>query len=113
VRFEAREVPTYAEPVAAADLKVGSAYFAVTFVDEEMLIPVVRTFVFVGRNLEPNDAGKAYFQDIFSYRAGERYDQDSENGSAEFLVCSEINNIFEFERALDRLLACSLRRARA
>ena len=75
MRFEERELQPYAEPVSAIELQEGSVYFAVTFVDEDMLIPIMATLVFVGRNLEPGDIRKVYFQDVHSYRAGIRYVQ--------------------------------------
>jgi hypothetical protein len=51
MRFESRELKPYAEPVVAAELKEGSVYFAVTFADEDTLIPTMETVVFVGRDL--------------------------------------------------------------
>jgi hypothetical protein len=115
MRFEARELMPYGEPVSAAELKEGSVYFVVTFVDEEMLIPAMETVVFVGRNLEAGDVGKMYFQDVHSYRAGIRYGPDAEDEWAEFQTASDdgVNHIFEYERALDQLLKCSLRRSKA
>lgn len=115
MRFEARELRPFAEPVSAAELQEGSVYFAVTFVDADMLIPTIETLVFVGRNLGPEDVGKVYFQDVHSYRHGIRYGPDSEDEWAEFQTASEdgVNHIFEYERALDQLLKCSLRRRKA
>ncbi|HXI91803.1 MAG TPA: hypothetical protein VNO24_17455 [Blastocatellia bacterium] len=112
MRFEARELMPYGEPVSATELQEGSIYFAVTFVDEDMLIPTMETLVFVGRNLETGDIGKVYFQDVHSYRAGIRYGPDAEDEWAEFQTASEdsVNHIFEYEPALDQLLRCSLRR---
>src|SRR5689334_10164085 len=71
--FEGRELKPYAEPVAPKELKKGVAYFTVIFADEEMLIPIVETFVFIGRNLQSHDVGHLYFQDVHSYRDGVRY----------------------------------------
>jgi hypothetical protein len=112
MRFEGRELMPYGEPVSSAELQEGSVYFAVTFVDEDMFIPTMETLVFAGRNLEPADIGKVYFQDVHSYRAGIRYGPDSEEEWAEFQTASEdgVNHIFEYEHALDQLLKCSLRR---
>jgi hypothetical protein len=114
MRFE-REVKSYAEPVSAAELKEGSIYFFVNFVDGELLIPAMEPVVFVGRNFESGDEGCVYFQDIYSYREGIRYDTPepvSEESSAEFHTGSEdeLGHVFEYEQALDVLIACSLRR---
>ncbi|MDR3748415.1 MAG: hypothetical protein P4M04_09720 [Acidobacteriota bacterium] len=69
-RFEERELPPYAEPVLVNELKEGSVYFFVNYVDEEGLIPQMETVIFIGRNLEAADVGRVYFQDIDSYRGG-------------------------------------------
>ena len=111
MRFEARELKSYAEPVASSDLTVGAIYFSVQFVDGEMLIPQVEPLVFIGRDLEAGDQATLYFQDAGSYRQGIRFDS-SENDDAAFYAQGEheINHIFEYEQALDLLLTCSMRR---
>ena len=85
MRFDAREVQQSAEPIT----------------------PVV----YIGRELLTDDAGVLYFQDADSYSAGIRFPKCA-NDDAEVYAQgeNEINHIFEFERALDALLACSLRR---
>jgi hypothetical protein len=40
MRFEARELKSYAEPVTASQLREGEIYFSVQFADESMLIPM-------------------------------------------------------------------------
>ena len=74
MRFEERELKPYAEPVVSDDLRVGSIYFYVQFVDDEMLIPVVEPLVFVGTDLTADDQGTFYFQDVESYRQGVRFE---------------------------------------
>ncbi|HZE68521.1 MAG TPA: hypothetical protein VE135_03220 [Pyrinomonadaceae bacterium] len=110
--FEGRELSTSAEPVSSTELQPGEIYFAVNFVDHEMLIPIVETLVYIGRNLEPGDIGKVYFQDIESHREGVGYLSSSKDNLARFLGGSqnELGHIFTFEKALDVLLGCSLRR---
>ena len=111
MRFEARELKSYAEPVSADELAEGEVYFSVRYIDEEMLIPTVDTLVFIGRDLEPGDSGKLYFQDVDSYMQGVRFATASEDDGA--LVITESADkpwIFQFDRALDLLLKCSIRR---
>lgn len=110
--FEARELKSHAEPISDAELEKGSVYFLVSFVDEQMLIPTMDTVVFVGRNLEPGDEEQVYFQDIDSFRRGILYDTAEEGDHAVFHSGSrnELGHVFDYERALDRLLVCSLRR---
>jgi hypothetical protein len=80
-----------------------------------MLIPELRPLVFIGKNLDPADVGIVYFQDYDSYSRAVRYGQPGDpsiQGWFESGSENEINHIFEFERALNVLLSCSLRRQR-
>ena len=112
MRFEERELKPYAEPVTAGELLEGEVYFSVNFFDDDMLIPEVRPLVFAGRNLEPDDVGTVYFQDVESYRHGVRYDSPKGDFEAVFESGSEreVNHLFHYERALDVLMSCALRR---
>src|ERR1700730_2675079 len=110
--FGGRELKPHSEPVSAADLREGEAYLAVTYVDDEMLIPVMETLVFVGRNLEPQDVGEAYFQDVRSYREDVPYGWEADDGNATFYSGpeNELKHIFSYSNALDVLMRCLLRR---
>jgi hypothetical protein len=112
MEFDGRELPPYAEPISAAELEEGSVYFAVNYADDEMLIPTMETLVFVGKNLEPDDGGEAYFQDVGSYRERVPYGWDADDGKATFYSGpeNELNHIFNYEHALEELMRCSLRR---
>jgi hypothetical protein len=126
VYFEGRELPTYGVFVKASELVVGNIYFKVSFVDDDTVIPELIPLVFVGHNLDAGEPG-LYFQDVDSYLAGQRYtavdwasvgeagDGPAADGSAR--ECSltvvpdtETVSVCEYDRALDQLLACSLRR---
>lgn len=115
MRFEERELKPHAEPISALDLKEGVVYFSVNFIDDEMLFPVMEPLVFVGRDLEPGDAGAVYFQDMDSYRKGVRYGKAAETDYANFITGSEkdVHHFFEYERALETLMWCSVRRRKA
>jgi hypothetical protein len=112
VWFESREISPGAEPVLAAELRAGEVYFAVNFGDERLLIPFVEPRVFMGRNLNEGDTDPLYFQGFESYAVGVRYKPNADNDPAAFHVrgAEDLKHIFEFEKALDRVLACSLRR---
>ena len=107
--FEGRELKEFAEPVDPGQLMVGKTYFSLNFVDIELLIPMLEAVVFAGRNLEKGDEDILYFQDVDSYRSGIRY---ASGGDAVFQSgpAKQCGHIYEFEHALDQLLACSLRR---
>ena len=108
LRFEARDLRPYGEYMQALGLVEGKTYFAVHFLDDQMFVPELDPVVFIGRNLEPGDFGRLYFQDAASYMSGIQF---RDGGNAEVHVVEEnAPFVFEFERALDELLRCSLRR---
>ncbi len=110
MRFEARELKKYAEPVRADALRVGEVYFSLQFEDEHLRIPILLPFVFIGQDLEEEDVDLFYFQDYASFASGITYESADEDADAEFHVYGKngFNHIFEYERALDGLLRCSL-----
>jgi hypothetical protein len=112
MQFEAREPKSYAEPVLAADLRVGEVYFTVQYADDKLCVPIVSPLTFLGKNLTEGDTDLLYFQDFESYAMSICYESATEEGSVAFPVfgANEINHIFEYERALDQLMECSLRR---
>ena len=112
MRFEGRKLKSYAEPVSAVDLKEGGVYFSVQFADEKLLVPIVTPLVFLGKNLVQGDLDRFYFEIYESYLAGIRFPPAQPDEMYSFQSCSptKMNHIFEFERALDALMQCSLRR---
>lgn len=108
MHFESRELREYAEPVSPDELQEGKVYFAVVFLDENGLVPDMEPRVFVGSKPEP-DGDKHYFQDFASYRRGVRFESPNADEDANF-VTGAGRYIFEYERALDVLMACALRR---
>ena len=125
--FESRELKPYGEFVRSAELVEGRIYFRVSFLDKNMLIPEMIPLVFIGRNLQPN-SHDLYFQDAASYIDGERHkpedwdrimDENSADIRTHDLDCrletmedKEYTIVFEYEKALDQLLKCSLERKR-
>ena len=119
IHFEGRDVNPWAEYVDARDLIAGETYFAVHFVDEQMLVPELRPLVFIGVDLEIADSGTLYFQDASSHVAGLRYGSTFVGSAAEacegiqvHTVKKETPLVLTFERALDVLLRCSVARAK-
>ena len=111
-RFEARDLKAYGEYVQPSELVEGETYFAVQYLDDQMLVPELDPLVFIGRNVELGDSGRLYFQDATSYMFGIRYG-DSGNAKIHVHVIDEnAPFVFDFEGALDDLLRCSLRRQR-
>lgn len=113
MRFESRDLKPYSEPVRASDLREGTVYFSIGFLDgEEMLVPFLEPVVFVGKDLNPGDEGILCFQDAASYRSGVRHGSAKSGDGSKFYEqpSDQLGFIFDFEHALDLLLACSLRR---
>jgi hypothetical protein len=111
MRFESRELLPYAQTVGEHDLREQAVYFKVFYIDDDMLIPSLVPVVFVGRNLQDEDTNSLYFQDYQSYANGVRWDESGVKGEAVFdCVDAEHTDVLVFERALDLLLACSIRR---
>jgi hypothetical protein len=110
LRFEGRDLSPYPEQVRREDLKEGDVYFSVRFFDRAMFVPALEPLVYVGSNLDPASPG-LYFQDFDSHEAGATW-QDQKGFDVSFDVVPEdhTQNIFEYDRALDLLLACSIRR---
>lgn len=108
IYFEGREISAYGEPVSEGEIKGHAIYYLVNFIDEKMVVPVMRTVVFVGKNLEPDDVNSFYFQDIDSYHEGKGYERDDDY--EDFFVCSakELNSVYDLEHALERLMYCFL-----
>lgn len=103
--IKSKRIRPYAEPVEVSDLNAGMIYFKVTYVDAACCIPMVESLVFLGAK-KLGGTQKLLFQDVETYWC----DADS-NESAKF-ECSTngINSIFEFDKALEELERCSIRR---
>jgi len=114
VFFKGRDINPWGVYVEAGDLVEGRTYFAVHYLDKDLMIPELKPFVFIGRNLVHNDQATLYFQDAASYAAGSRWENDvNADGGEVHTVTEGTPFVYEFEQALDRLLYCSLLRWKA
>jgi len=110
--FEGRELTNSAIPVKAEELVLGEFYYHVTFFGSGLLIPNMDTLVYVGKDVIPHEPGLFYFQDAESYANGLRIDSED---NKEGIILSRfdensLNGIFDFDRALESLMRCSLLR---
>ena len=111
LHFESREVPRYAEPITPQELREGDVYFAVRFKDDKRFIPTMYPLVYLGRGLRPDLGDRFYFQDVGSYvQHGSAVASKIEGADLYAQLPDQLKDIFTYERALDRLLCCSLRR---
>ncbi|MFZ0859505.1 MAG: hypothetical protein WB781_19610 [Candidatus Sulfotelmatobacter sp.] len=106
-----RELPTYAEPVSATDLKIGETYFSVQYLDEDLLFPTVETLVLAGKDQDAERGVVFCFQDLGSWQQGIRHGSaDATEAVFYFQGERNLRHIFEYERAVDELIKCALRR---
>jgi hypothetical protein len=106
-----REIPTYAESVSANDLNQGEVYFSVQYADEGLLLPIMETLVFTGREKGEDGSVIYCFQDLTSHQQGiKRGSQEAERALFYFQHANQLRHIFEYDCALDELIRCSLRR---
>ena len=112
LHFGARELKPYAEPVSSDVLEEGEVYFSINFADENMTIPAMAPLVFIGRNLREEDEGVVlYFQDFDSHKERSRNSLNDRSGYQSG-VEGLFKHVFEYERALEVLMRCSLRRTK-
>lgn len=104
--FQGRTISPYAKPITLSKLKKGAIYFSVSFIDDDMLIPIIDTLIYLGTYENESKEKILSFQDVESYQA------DTNDHCPTFFECSEdsLNNIFEYESALEVLMRCSIRR---
>ena len=113
IRFGPREFGPAAEPVTGDDLRNGVVYFALQFADPNLLVPIVEPLIFVGRNLRQNDTGSLYFHSFESYEGQVPAPTGRLGPDFQVYHLGETNHIFEYERALDELMRCAIRRKNA
>ncbi len=115
--FAARRLPRAPQYVNENDLSEGEVYFAVSYLDDAMLIPELTPLVFLGRRLEGDDEeSMLHFQDYDSYRQGVRWkelrspDVQGVHGTVLSIESGGSTDVSDYEHALEILLRCSLRR---
>jgi len=110
LHFE-RDLPTHAEPVSASDLEIGETYFSVQYLDEDLLVPKVETLILAGKEQDTGGGAVFCFQDLDSYRQGIRHGSaDVMKGVFYLQDERDVKHIFKYERAVDELIKCALRR---
>jgi len=109
--FPARELQTYAEPVSPDAMQVGRVYFALQYEDPDLLVPRLYPMIFLGFDLDGGKVGRRYFQHFDSFREGVQHGTTGqEPGHFEAYGPEGGRHIYEYERALEGLMLCALRR---
>lgn len=100
--------------VPPEQLRDGSVYFTVTYVDELLLVPRLDALVFIGHNLGEEDERELYFQDAASYAVGVRLgDETIPEGAYIISGPPDVVKVMEFDDAMEALAKCQLRRSKA
>jgi hypothetical protein len=106
MRFEERVLKPYSEPVSPDELQIDETYFAVLFLDTMATSLSLEPRVFIGRNLEPGDEEKLYFQDYVSYKRGIRIDTATKDD--ELFLKQVVKNTPSSMNALSTYSCCAL-----
>lgn len=110
--LEKETIKTYAEPVKAGDLVPGEVYFSLQFMDSSLLIPILEPWLYLGRNLQPSDDDRLYFQSFDSHRRGVTVRQlgnEAEKFSFQVPSADNIQHMFTLQKAVDLLRHCVVR----
>ena len=97
--------------ITASQLAIGELYFVVSYLDDECLLPVVDSLIFLGRNIDGEDENELCFQDAESYEQGNVY-PDTTSSDVKVVVTGlePPPNLFGLDGALDELARCLERR---
>jgi hypothetical protein len=91
----------------------GTVYFMVSYLDDDSLVPVMETVVYLGQELSENAAPRHMFQDFESWKERGAYPNNEEGPGKVFsLPSTELSNIQSLESALLELADCQARRKR-
>jgi hypothetical protein len=71
--FPATELPSYGEPVSPDEMQAWRVYFALQYLDRDLLVPRLYPLIFLGHDLDGGRRNMRFFQDFDSYRARVRY----------------------------------------
>ena len=103
----------YMEPVDVSILKKEAIYFMLNYFDNDLLVPELRTLIFLGRNVAGENDALLYFQDVESYIRLGPYPTSIE-GRGDILYCTDdqLQCFFTLEKAVLALQDCVARRVK-
>ena len=97
--------------IPASQLEVGRTYFSVAYTDKWMVMPVIDSLVFIGRDLRGKRDGTLYFQDAASHeRDGPMPLRPSGNFNVVTTEPEPPPNLFDIDGVIDELSRCLARR---
>jgi hypothetical protein len=113
ITFDKREIDLYAQHVTYDELTVGGDYYMISYADGDFRIPIMESLIYLGKDIVGDSPTETlYLQDMESYRAGVRITDKPERGTYELygLKPDQLDMLFDFERALEELMRCSMQR---
>lgn len=100
----------FAEPVHSSDLREGGVYFMLNYFDVEMLVPDMKTLVFIGMGLNGETSEMLYFQDYESFVEWGAFPKPiGEFGKVIRCAADNVTSIFELDKAINILQQCHKR----
>lgn len=108
-------IPLPTNPIQAIELVVGEIYFTVHYVDNDMLLPVMETLVYLGSSITNEFKDRLVFQDLDSYTDLGIYPNNEEPHPTEKLniyswATNSFKGIYNLDDVVIILKACSERR---
>ena len=100
----------YSQPLEIEDLVTGEVYFLLHFVDDRLLVPIIRPVVFLGQVAKEPPVLR--FQDAGSYLDGVREQHPSFEEEADVFSYQGRPAVFSFEGLLEELERVASRRRR-
>ena len=109
---EFEKVKPYSTPVLAERLVRGSAYYILSYFDDDLTIPEIRTIVYIGKNVDDVEDGMFYFQNFESYfRLGSYPNHRHGDGEVFRFPETGLATVFELPEVVNSLKSC-IRRSR-
>lgn len=100
-----------AQSVRPSELVKGSTYFMVSYVDDDLLIPIVEPMVFLGRSIHGDADGKLYFQNAESFTHHGPYPEATDGDQDVFAFPDEgLGSILNLDEAVEELQRCLARK---
>jgi len=100
---------TYVSP---DEMQAGRVYFALQYLDRDLLVPHLYPLIFLGHDLDNDQRDIRFFQHFDSYMAGVRYanhsEEDEDSGCFEAYGPDEGKHIYDYEHAIKLLMRCTL-----
>lgn len=108
VLFESRLLDQFPRFLMPSELRESETFFRIGYLDSDLLIPVIDTLVYIGK--DEDDDGRTYAVFVDAEIDSGISDCDAPGRTQHRYPIDSMSGLFTFERALERLMICSLAR---